>query len=437
MVPDAPSLTRRRLLGSLAGVTGAGTVAVGATEPTLLPDVLTDEATKHYPTPPEVDSHWRPTVTEAHAREAVELLADTVAEGRRRWRDLDTDERFHGAGGWLDDAREALRSGDHPEALFDATYGMQFAGEALGVARARQGEADLGALADRAERLDERVRAVVGAIRPYPVADPGRDLAWYYEVEQELALARLDAPLDEVEELRAAAGDDGGATAEDPHRVGSITAGLLVAEMRIMTAERWRDHAAELVGGDGTPYADHLGAVADRFRADLASFPSREEIRTRYVDGDDDRHGPYEFAHWRLAGWCFDGPALGDWTRGLRLYRTVDLSRALAKRRAHGFAVEHLVVGPGDEGFDSGHVLAEKRRARSTYRDAFGSEPPALLTRQARRAVEDLQVAAVGFADSYDRPLWRERLAAYLYALVGRAKLEEYPAVYDAVVDRE
>jgi hypothetical protein len=52
------------------------------------------------------------------------------------------------------------------------------------------------------------------------------------------------------------------------------------------------------------------------------------------------------------------------------------------------------------------------------------------------RAVEDLQVAKVGFAGSYRDAMWKERLEAYLYALVGRAKLRAFPAVYRTIVER-
>ncbi|MDB2225658.1 hypothetical protein PM035_02645 [Halorubrum ezzemoulense] len=34
-----------------------------------------------------------------------------------------------------------------------------------------------------------------------------------------------------------------------------------------------------------------------------------------------------------------------------------------------------------------------------------------------------------------DRPMWRERLEAYLYALVGCATLEAFPPLRDAILD--
>jgi hypothetical protein len=445
MVPDLPSPSRRQLLGTLAGLTvGGGTVAVGATEPTALPDVLTDEATKHYPTPPEVNDLWRATVTEAHACEAVELLADTVSRGKRLWEQTDTDDHFIGAGGWLENARESLNKEKYAEALFDAGYGLQFAAEDLGVARARLGKANVARLAERANELLDRADAVVADMQPYPTREPGRDLAWYYTIERQIMFGRFNVDRDWREAVEET--DDGTASSDseeyDPRDIGVMTANLLEGTLHVRSAERYRDRLAEMLenesnSGGTEAYGEHLRRVSERFRSEIESLPERSEIREEFIDDTDD-HGPYYFARSRLASWCFDYNYRFGLDEGtdLRVYETVSLSKGLAQRRAHEFALDNLVVETGQDGFDSGHTLAEKRRARSVYRDNVGSDPPPLLTRQIARAVEDLQVAKVGFAGNYQRPLWRERLKAYLYALVGRAKLREYPAVYDAIVEK-
>lgn len=439
MVPDPPSISRRQFLGGLTAATIGGTVAVGATAPTALPDVLTDESTKHYPTPPEVTTHWRPTVTEAHAREAVTLLEETVSDGRRLWQQLDTDETFHAAGGWLDDARQALQNGRYHEALFDARYGMQFAAEALGIAQAKLGRLDFEALAERGSNLLDRTQQFLTNLRPYPVSDPARDLAWYYRIEKELLLGRHNISLDRIEELQTDRSnqDSGDSPASRPREVGSILAGLFQGQIHVMTAERYRDRLEEIIDGSTTAYAAHLERIASQFQTAIEDFPGRDEAVSNYIDDDDSDVTPYEFAHERLVRWCFDTQYLvAEDNADLRAYATIELSKGLAQRRAHDFAVQHLVVDQSDQGFDSGHTLAEKRRARSVYQSVVGSSPPPLLTIQVTRAVEDLQVAKVGFAGSYQQPIWRERLNAYLYALVGRAKLKQYPAIYDTVVDR-
>ena len=225
MVPDLSSLSRRRLLGGVAGLAtlGAGaTAAVGLTEPTALPNSLTDAATRHYPTPPEVTAHWRPAVTEDHARFAVELLARTVERSEPLWEQIDRDRPFTGAGGWLEDAREDLRSGKTPDALWNASYGLKFAGEYLGEARWELEEVTLGELAERGRALRNRIDAVVGALDPYPVSDPATDPAWYLRIEQEATQA------DQRTDWWAT--DDG--EPEDERDPGEVQAA--------MSARRWR-----------------------------------------------------------------------------------------------------------------------------------------------------------------------------------------------------
>src|SRR6056297_202812 len=305
MVPDS-SLSRRRLLGGLAGAAGATTLAVGATTPTALPDVLTDWATEVYPTPPEVTELWRPTVTEAHAREAVTLLDETVAEGKRLRKRIETDEHFLGAGGWLENAREALGNGNNHEALFDAGYGLQFAGEKLGFARAKLGKVDRQSLAERSRRLHDRSERVAEDLKPCPTVAPGRDLAWYYAIERQLVMARFHDEYDELADERDGAEEESGPDSEyDAEEFGAITASLLQAKLHVRTAERYRDLLGAKLDGSTTPYADHLRNVADEFRAGIDSFSSREEVRSEFESNveesaDGDGSQPYEFARSRL-----------------------------------------------------------------------------------------------------------------------------------------
>lgn len=429
MVPDLASLGRRKLLLGLGGLTlSTGTVGagVGLTRPTLLPDAVTDEWIERYPTPPEVTDHWRPTVTEAHATWAVDSLAETATEAERLDARIDEERQFTGAGGWLKDARKDLGNGNYHTALSHATYGMEFAAEDLGRAMARLDELDRDALRRRADRLRERAAAVRDSLEPYPVADPGVDLAWYYHVEIEALIAAngADWPFEDGESVgRTAAGD--------------LLSELRRAEIHVESAERFRDHLDERLDGSTAPYRTHLDGVAGDFRAAAEDVPTRDEAEAERGLEDAEDWGHYEVAHAELARRCLPSGGPTPWTVAIpdryRVLRAVALSQGIARARAYEFAVANLVVDPDDGGFDAGHVLAEKRRARDVYRARIGSDPPPLLTRQASRAIEDLQVATVDHAD--DWPPWRERLDAYLYALTGRAKLKEYPTVYRIVAD--
>lgn len=440
MVPDLSSPTRRQLLAGVVGAVGGGTVAVGATEPTALPDVLTDQATKYYPTPPEVRELWRPTVTEAHAEAAVERLAENVERGERLWSKIDADRPFGGAGGHLENAREDLADGNYHDALWSAETGMQFAPEYIGIARRRLGRTDFDALVERTDRLLDGIDERVTTLQPYPVSDPGRDLAWYYRIDNELLRARWAGTWRGYEDLRDGAqseSDNSSVSRYDDRDVGQIRAGLVQAEQSLENVRRFHDTLRDLLGSDASPAQQHLRETNASLLSAVESFPTRSAVEDEFLDRDEyTSDDPYVEARLRLAHWCFDSDyRIGlDEEIPLPVYNVVNLSTALTQRRAHEFALENLAVSEGQTGFDSGHTLAEKRRARQTYQRVVGDDPSPLLTRMARRAIEDLQVAKVGFVE-YEYPLWRDRLKAYLYALVGRAKLRAYPDVYDTVVD--
>ncbi|OIB56456.1 hypothetical protein [Natrialba sp. SSL1] len=466
MVPDPPSLTRRQLLAGTAGgvgLTGSAVVALGATRPTALPNSLVDVATNYYPKPPTPSALWQPTVTEAHARMAVELLAETETESLERWDEIDTDERrMRSSGGWLGTAEDALADGEYNEALSNAVYGMQFAGEHLGEARAKQDAVTLEELAERSFALFDRIDAVIADISGYPVLDPERDLAWYTQIESELQVGRGRAGWADLEAF-----DESAETAEtddtspdiddyDPRDIGDITAGLLQAEINVETAERYRDRLWDDVGVDGgdaaaaRPHADHLETVRDALTEELESMPTRDEVQLSYIEDDVEgkRYGPYEFAHDRLARWVFPAGTPVPWRRSVDddflLVQVLGLSRGLADWRAHEFAVENLVIDPSDDDFDPGHLLDEQRRARSTYESTIEADQTPFLVVLSEQGIGDLRVTDVSRSswDGYEDEEgawtpWNERVQNYLHALLGRARLREYPDRYDRLVGNE
>ncbi|PSQ08447.1 hypothetical protein BRC97_00855 [Halobacteriales archaeon QS_6_71_20] len=424
MVPNLPSPSRRALLAGTGIALAGATAGVGATAPTALPDPVTDQASKWLPGP--TDHRWRPPVSEAHAREAVDRLADEVDRGRELWAELDADEGFTGDGGHLESAREDLDNGDYREALFSATYGLEFAAEDVGFALARldRPEADPERLAERGGALRERADRVLDGIDGYPVVDAGRDLGWYHEIERRIRFARLDAHRRDPDRERE----------YDDRDIGSIHAGNVEAEQRVRDAEYYRDLLRDRVGDDGDPLADRLDRLDRQFRERVDGFPERDAVREEVQALSEDE--PYRHARRYLWTWCYDADyrLVGD---DLTLLRATTAAQALAQRRAHEAAVDALVVEPGDDGFDSGHVVREKRAAMRRYRRVVGDSPAPLLSILTERVAEDIDVAEVRRRGGRNGPAWLERVDAYCYALVARTKLKEYPRIYERFAARE
>lgn len=437
-VPDLPSPGRRRLLAGLASgavalAGGGGTFVLGRRDPTALPDPVTDVWTNDFAPSPDGRTDWHPTVTADHAREAVELLEATQREFERLQERTDEDV-MGGGDGRLASARRELDAGNHHRALREATVGLQYAGQGVGTARAVLEEFDLEPLRRRAERADERATAVADSLDPYPVVDPERDLAWYALVERE---ARLGQHAPGFPGFAGASDDD----VDEEYReflAGQLTAGVFVGRLHAENAARFRDRLAERVDGTATTAGEDLERIGDRLRADLTPVSSFQEVRDRYVGDRDPDASPYTFAHRELALLCYPmsgpNPLSADVGRDLPVLRAIAFAQLLARVRGHDPAVDDLLVEPGDDGFDSGHALAEKRRAMETYRDVLGADPSPLSSVLFSPAVGRLRVATVDAHDGEDVPMWQARLSAYCNALVARTTLPEFRALYERLV---
>lgn len=427
MVPE-PSLSRRRLLAGAGAAAGAGLVGAGAFAPTWLPDALTDELLTLYPEPP---GHVRrPAVSDDHADAAVARLEATVerAETLRARVDLDAvpeNLRFRldggdPSGGWLETARN---ESDPRERLFDATYGMQFAGEVVGAAKAALDEVNPEALVERGDRLRTAAADVRDSLGDYPVSDPATDLARVYFVEKELSIARLNSHRDGVS-------TGGVADAEDysAHDVASTWGSHVQAEQRVENARYYRDRYRERLGSDPRPYAATLKEALSTLTDEIESYPTRNEMRERIgEDRDLTQETPYGAARWELWTLCFDddfrfGFDADGYRPGHAVQRAVETAWALMDRRAHGFALDELGVEPGDAGYDAGRAFAAKRRAVRRFRSARDEFDSPLAGLLAQRAADRIRAGDVGVKLSDgSRPGWQPRVEATTYYLVGEA----------------
>lgn len=438
MAPEVP-LTRRSLLAS--GVcAGAGLVGVGQFHPTWLPDFLTDWWLERSPEPPA--TVWEPTVSEAHADAAVTRLADTVERAIELQQRIDVDDlpqglRFHldssdPSGGWLGTARE---ESDPAERLWDATYGMQFAGETVGYGEFVLDEVDTTAIVERGDRLHEDIASVRTSLDGYPVSDPATDLASLFFVELELAIAHLAS-----RGYRRFAEDD----AEDysDSDVADVYGGHLTATQYLADAEHYRGLYRDGLGDSTRSYAAALDAAVEELTGALEPFPTRDEVETRLVDERGLRQDtPYGAARLELYWTCFDydhvaGFDAGGYREGHTVQRVVELAWALLDRRAHEFAVSELDVSPEATDYDSGRALQAKRRATRRFESWRADHDSPFAGVLAQRAADIIRAGdvSVSVGGDDDRPAWQDRVEATTYFLVGLGYLHELDDVLDVVV---
>lgn len=436
------SLTRRTLLAGLGVAAGGGLVGTASFAPTWLPDPATDALLGVYPDPP---AHvWRPEVSEAHADEAVELLAETVEQanalkGRVDVDSLSDDLGFYldnddPSGGWLESARG---ESDPRKRLFYATYGMQFAGEVVGYAKVVLDEVDAQALVDRGTRLRSDAEDVLASLGDYPVSEPGRDLAYLYFVERSLSFAQLNSHRSGVY-----AGDVADADDYSPHSVARTWGSHVQATQRLRDARYYRDLYRERLGDDSRPYRNTLDDALATLTDETKEFPTREAMRTKVEETLElTQDTPYGAARWELLMLCYDNDFRAGfdgtgYRAGHTVQRVVETSWALMERRAHDYALRTLDVSPDDTGYDSGRAFEAKRRAVRTFRsvrDAHGSPFAGVL---AQAASDLIRAGDVGLDMEWDSdvPAWRERAEATTYYLVGTGEMRELGDVLDVIL---
>ncbi|RDZ44056.1 transcriptional initiation protein Tat [Haloferax sp. Atlit-10N] len=433
---ERSSLSRRQLLGLVGG---AGAVAgVGWFRPTWLPDPITDWLTTMYPDPPS-NYVWQPPVSDEHADAAVANLEETVEQAKqlRSQVDLDSvdeDMRFHlrgsPAGGHLDAAKEER---DARERLFSATYGMLFAGEAVGYAKVALGEEDPDARLERGRELWEASDAVADSISAYRVSDPGRDLGYLYAIERQLAFVRISSNWNGT----SVGGDPDSVDEYSPHGLANTWGSQLQAEQRLENARHYREQYRSGLGDDPQPHRERLDDALLGLLAETDRFPRRDQMRTKLEDELElDRSSPYGAARWELYTLCFDNGFRfygNDLRRDLTVLRVVKTGQALLARQAHEYALEELGVTPADTGYDSGRAFRAKRRSMRDFRatrDEYDSNFAGVVANEAASIIRAGDVSL----EMGDGPAWKERVESAVYYLVGAGMMRELGNVVEPVV---
>ncbi|WP_148414309.1 transcriptional initiation protein Tat [Haloferax sp. KTX1] len=436
---DRSSLSRRQLLGLVGGAGAVG--GIGWFRPTWLPDPITDWLTRVYPDPPS-NYVWRPPVSDEHADAAVRRLEETVEQAKQLRSRIDLDSvdeemRFHlrgsPAGGHLESAKEERDARDR---LFSATYGMLFAGEAVGYAKIALGEEDPDARLERGRELREASDAVADSISEYRVSAPGRDLGYLYAIERELAFVRISSHWNGT----SVGGDPDSVDEYSPHGLANTWGSQLQAEQRLENARHYREQYRSGLGDDPQPHRERLDDALLGLLAETDRFPRRDQMRTKLEDELElDRSSPYGAARWELYTLCFDNDFRfygDDLRRDLTVFRVVKTDQALLARRAHDFALDALGVDPGDTDYDSGRSFRAKRRAMRDFRatrDEYDSNFAGVVASEAASRIRAGDVSL----EMGDGPAWKERVESAVYYLVGAGMMRELGNVVDPVVNRD
>ncbi|MFC6824844.1 transcriptional initiation protein Tat [Halopelagius fulvigenes] len=439
MVPD-PTLTRRRLLAGAGATAGAALLGAGAVAPEWLPDALTDRLVVHAAEPP--NHLWRQTVTDEHADEAVAALESAVerakqSRSRVTLSEVSDDLRHYlnhsPSGGWVESART---ESDNWTRLFNATYGLQFAGEAIGYARVALGEADPEALVERGRTLRSDAEEVRDSVSDYRVSDPGRDLAGLYAVERSLSFAKSNSYWSGTY-----TGGEADVSEYSEHGLVSTWGSQLQAEQYLRDARHYRERYRETLGEGARSYADELDAALKSLRSDVEQFPTHREMRERLETDDVGQATPYGVVRWRLTRTCFDEDFRFD-ADGYRakhaVERLVRLARALLDRRAHEYAVGELGVSPDDSDYDAGRALTAKRAAMRTFRRVRRTRNSPFESVLAEESANRIRAGDIGLESAFrdgDRPAWRPRVEASVSFLVGEGGMRELGDVAGAVLE--
>lgn len=312
---------------------------------------------------------------------------------------------------------------------------LQFEGEALGELRVDLDEVQLESLAERSANILDRIEAVRADISSYPVEIPERDLAWYINIEFELGRGRSRAQWSGFEEVLAT-GDTSEFPADDSMAVGAVTRNVLLAEVSAVNAEQFRDRLRERLGSTWS-YEPHLRSENDRLDEQRDELPTQNEILDRYV-GDTAERGPYEFVHNHLARLLFPTSVQPPWQVSIDgeflASQALAKARKLADWRAHETVIGRMEIEPDDEGFDPIDVLDAKRSGYDTYEELIGPDPSPFLCVFAEQGIGNLRVVDIDRDWDDDWSPWQERVQAYLYALLGAARPEAYPPLYDRLI---
>lgn len=417
-----PSITRRRLLGGLAGSGIAGFAGYRFLPADFVPTPVLEERTKRQSIP-TVDTSL-PVSPDALA-DSRDHLRDLIDSAEAAWEEVDDSdvdseqEEFdlsieNSVGVARDSLSDAEGGAPTTATLRDLRYGVSRAAWSLAVANAITEEYDPETLREQSGTLAGEVNDFADATS-YEVADPRRGLAFLHRTERALYFARLNA-----DNVPAESGD----SESDHDQVVSAIRSQIEGRRWLGDARAlYEAHRANVAdAGETTDLESHL----DRTWQDLAEriddlLPDRETAIDRYFTDDEgvrERATNELFSNGYHAATDAHPPSFGRRT-GLLARTAVEHARALQHGLGFQSAMERL-----DSAFAEGEVgmafaARKKSEAVDRLRDCLGESDEPITRELAARPREEIAIGdwSLGVSPKFDSEYpHAEASAMYLLA---------------------
>ncbi|WP_135828618.1 hypothetical protein [Halorussus halobius] len=437
-------LTRRRVLGGLAGGSAAGFAGYRLLPPTLLPDPVLRLRTERRPVP-EVDTAL--AVSPDALDDSREHLRDVIDRAESAWdavedADVETqNEEFdRGLESTLDTAREQLDAAEGADPTTDALrtlrFGVNRAAWSLGAARAIADDYTAEELNERSTALHDDANDFADRMG-YGVADPRRGLAVLARTERALYFARMKAYGQVYVSGEAVAKEEYDYREAVEAIRGAIDGRRWLGDARAI----YEAHRSNVDEASASEVAD-LEAHLDRTWRDLAArideeFPDRDAALDRYAERDDEgaqSRAVSELLHDGLYQ-AYDARPPTDGLRGGLLARAaLEHAKALQHGRAFQSAIERLDAAFADDAVDATLAARTKREATGRLRELLADADDPLTRELAARPREEVVIGdwpyEWGSSGDHEYP----NAEAYVMYLLGSEIARATPDVRDLLL---
>lgn len=437
-------LTRRRLLGGLAGGSAAGFAGYRLLPANLLPASVLQIRTERRSIP-EVDTSL--SVSPDALDDSREHLQAVIDRAEAAWDgvedsdvDSDSEEFDRNLESSLDTAREKLDEAEGAALTTDALqtlrFGVDRAAWSLAAARAITEDHDAEELRERSRSLYRDANDFAESMS-YEVADPRRAIAYFYRTERAVHFARLKS-YGQV----YVSGEEVGESEYSHRNAVEAIRGAIAGRRWLGDAEAiyeaHRSKVAEAGAGETTDLESHLdGAwkqISDRIEAE---FPDRETAIERRAERNEE--GARGWATRKLLNnglfQAYDAyPPSHGLRSGLLAYVAVEHAKALQHGLGYRSAMERFERTFSDGEVDAAKVDRTKRQAVSRLAGLLADADDPFTRELAARPREEIAIGDWPLGVNSHSDSEYPRAEAYAMYLLAAENLAHTPEVRDALL---